>query len=331
MAAARTIKVFTDREALNAVKADPEGFLDLKVKIDPKTKEPKEYQGSIYLNATYKVNGSTNDGWFTTTEDIPLMRGCADPTNKLDKRNEFEGTRLQLEMKRSQSGPMGEFIDTLDGVWVKKTEKMTAEKKIPGVTKYHRLHRLMQYNLSEKNKENPEGVIEDPVLRFQIDKGVFSKDYPYAFLRLQPKTVFYDYSTKYVDERGNTQYKQATIFDDATGKDVLVNTDNMHRFITSGTILKAGSRIMMPSASRSGSWISLPIIINKAVLEKRAEVEGFSDEVPVDMNALKEALTTTETPVTEKEESQPELKSEEPVIKQESPAVDEVDDMLANI
>ncbi len=293
--AARTIKVFTDVQALNAVKANPNGVLGLTVKKDRKTGKPKEYQGTIFMNATYTIGAEKNDGWFVLTEDVPLSRGVADPLNKDDKRNQYKGTRNQLEMKLSQAGSIGQFFDLLNEPWKALIQTMNNAKEIPGGSA-RKLHELLQYTLSADNVENPGAKLDDPILRFQVNEGVFSKDYPYAFLRGQPKTVFLDYRTRYIDEQGKEQFKLASFKDDS-GNDILVTVDNMHKFITNGSVLKRGSRIMVPSGSRSKEWISLPVDINKAIIEPRSEVAGFSDELPVDMNALKAALPVATRPL----------------------------------
>ncbi len=284
---AGAIKVFTDVEALAAVTADPKNVLSLTVKLDPKTKLPAEYMGTMFLYAKYKINGMTNDGWFRITQDIPLARGVADPTNTADSRNKFAGTRNQLEMNLSQSGHVGQFLHKLNPVWNEKIEELNTAGTV--IKAKREVHQLLQYKLSADRAKDANKEIEDPVLRFQIEPGTFSDKYPYVFLRGQKKTVFLDARTEYKGPDGQPQYKEAMITDE-NGKEVPVTIENMHKFITSGSVLKAGSRIMMPSAARSSAWISLPIVINKAIIMPRPPVIGFSDELPANFNAVKEAI-----------------------------------------
>lgn len=290
---AKAIKVFTDVEAEAAVNSGK--VLSLSIRKDRATGKPKEYQGTIFMNAKYKINGSENEGWFTITQDIPLSRGVADPADKDDGRNKFAGTRCNLETKRSMAGPIGRFFDKLNEEWIKLIEDMNEKKEL--IKGSRKIHELMQYKLSEDRTDELAGaLIDDPILRFQVEAGVFSQEYIYHFLRGQSKTIFLDARTAYKDANGATQYKLAQVIDE-NENEVPVTIENMHRFITSGSILKAGSRIMMPSGARSAGWISLPIIINKAIIEPRVEVQGFSDEISFDTvkTEFTSVLTTTTT------------------------------------
>jgi len=239
---------------------------------------------------------------------------------------------------------MGKFIDLLNTDFKNEIARLTAEKdpttgKPLLVIADRKFHDLMQYKLSAENEKTPGALIEDPILRFQIEKASFSKDYMYPFLQNQPKTIFYDYDTKYIDTNGKEQFKTATI--EENGKKIPVTIENMHKFIKYGTVLKAGSRIMIPSAAKSSAWISLPMIVNKAILQQGVAVSGFSDESTPNMDAIKLSLaqmTVTDPVLPPSDSVQPgpshptqpvaELGELSPVVSKLSESTPENDDIL---
>lgn len=334
--ASKTIKVFTDAEAhdyilplyeawkaakaeLEKLKADGASAADIdaatarladarralknvmtiRVKTDPKTKKPIEYQGTTFMTITFNINGSTNDGWFSITQDIPLAKGIADPADANDKRNRFAGTRLNLEMKFSEAGKFGRLIDMFNTIWLMWVDDLIAEKVI--VRGSRKIHELMQYRYGEDHPEHPNEPLADPAIRLRIESNNFSPKYKHKFLAGKPKTVFLDYTTAEIAPNGAVVYREAVV----DGTPVTVN--NMHKFIINGSVLKAGSRIMMPSASRSQLWISLPISINKMIIERHPEVVGFSDDPPAPIEEVIAAAAAPSEPAVPAEPIQPDI------------------------
>jgi hypothetical protein len=285
-----SIKVFTAEEVLAAALADPSKILTLEKKKDDKT-----YKGTRFLNAFYTIGADTKkEGWFSV-ENIELTDGVADPANNKDQRNEFEGTRLQLQTSLSKAGAFGQFLMLMDPAW----RKLVADSAASGLINMNgrKIHPLVQTHLSENNPKNPNAPVDDPIIRFKIDFDTFPQKYMHKFLVGQPRTQFFDYRTRYIDENGREQFKIAMVKNDA-GEDEPVTDKNLHKFVTKGSILRKG-RLMAPSVPVSQSWCSHPIYINRAVIEPGAE-SGFSDESgdAVVANAnVKAALTPVVAPV----------------------------------
>lgn len=265
-----SIKVYTVTEALQSVLSNPTTAM-----VAEKKKEDKVYKGTKFLNLFWNIGRDVRKtGWFSF-ENVNLSIGVADPSDVTDKRNDYDGTRLQLESKISLSGEVGKFLIAVNPLWYSLVEKCVAEGSI--VKGSRKVHGLVQTHCSEDNVKTPNAEIEDPIVRFKIDFSSFPNNYPQKFLAGQPKTIIYDYRTEYLDEKGVKQHKIATVINPDTGKEEPVNAANLHLFVTEGSIIRYG-RIMVPSISVSQSWISAAMIINKAVIEP-GSVSGFSDEV----------------------------------------------------
>lgn len=266
-----SIRVFSTDELLAAINADPAKFLNVE-----KKKEDKAYKGTKFLNATVNVGTDVKKELWVKLENVPLGRGIADPEDENDKRNEFEGTRLQLETTVGRAGKFGQFMLKYDGVWKTKAAALIADGTIKADGR--KVHELVQTKLSENNKTNPGGALEDPIIRLPLDFAPFPQKYYHKFLAGQPRTQIFDARTKYVDEQGRTQYKLAVV-KNAAGQDELVTDKNVHKFITNNSTLVEG-RFMIPSISVSQQWISMPGTVCRCVIEPGVD-SGFSDEAPV--------------------------------------------------
>jgi len=284
-----SVKVFTAEEALAAINADPSKVLAIE-----KKKETKAYKGTTFLNAFYNIDGSKKEGWFSI-ENVPLTCGVADPEDLNDKRNEFEGTRLQLQTSVSKAGAFGEFLFKLNTVFKQNVETLAANGTISLDKK--EIHGLVQTHYSASHPEKPNEPMDDGVVRFKIDFDTFPAMYKHKFLRGQPRTQFLDYSTRYIDAEGREQFKVAMVEND-DGEMEPVTTKNLHKFVTKGSIIRRG-RIMMPSVPVSKSYVSLPIVCNRMIIETGAD-DGFSDDAPVvNTNTnVKAALAPTTTQTT---------------------------------
>ncbi|QYB17609.1 hypothetical protein PV-S19_0245 [Pacmanvirus S19] len=274
-----SIKVFTAQEALASAQIDAGRVLTVKAK-----KENKYHQGTRFFDAKWNIGQHTNkEGWFSV-EDIPLATGIVAKGTEGNVSAEHEATRLQLTTKLSLAGKWGQFLDLLEPKWIEQITRLADEGVVDLDGK--KIHPLMQRLFSKKTmakdasgKSLANQPLADPTIRFKIDFKPFPEKYPHKFLVGVPKTQFFDYRTRTVNEKGQEQFKLATIIDDF-GKEVPVTADNIHKFVTPGSVLKKG-RIMMNSVSESTAYVSLTPIITRAVIEPGAE-EGFDDEETVD-------------------------------------------------
>lgn len=242
----------------------------------------------MFLNAFFNIGDyNKKEGWFSV-EDIPLTYGIDDPAAISDKKK-FESIRLQLSTTVSLAGTWGEFLVALEKDWKKESTRITESEDIG--YDGQKIHPLMQYKLSMKHAEKPGAPIGDPIIRFKIDFGKFPQRYKYKFLVGQPRTQIYDYRTRQVDEKGRETFKLATVTNE-DGVEELVNASNIHLFVTSKSILRKG-RVMIPSAALSSNWLSMPMVINRAIIEPGPD-EGFSDEYE-EVEAETETKTETET------------------------------------
>lgn len=266
---ANTITVFSATDLKNALKANADDVLTLRAK-----KEDKKYTGSKFMNASFNIGEKKNaEGWFNVS-NIPI-RGTADPNNKADKRNDYKGTRNQLDSTVSKGGDWGEAMSLLDPVWKKRVNEQVEKDEFS--LKGRQVHDLVGWDFSDEyKKKNPDKVKTDPDFHFKMDFGNFPEKYPHKKMAGTQKTQIFDYNTAYTDENGNVQYKRAMVCID--GKDVLVDESNHHLFITDGSVIRSG-RVNMPSACQSAGWISMSALMTRCVIEPGGE-ELFSDELP---------------------------------------------------
>ncbi len=266
-----TIKVAHAHQLLSAtLSKDADKILDFMNK-----KEIKTYKGTIFVRIKWNIPAvPKHDGWFYV-ENVVLTSGIADPADQNDKRNEYEGTRLQLQTTVSNAGPFGLALSNLNPIWKKAITQWSSK---PGNTaiKSRKIHDLLQTHVAESNEKNPGAPIDDPIIRIKLDFKPFPKTFRPEFLAGQPRTQIFDARTAYLDDEGHTQYKLATVKDPKTGKDVLVNENNVHLFVTPGSILKVG-RLLIQSVPYSQSWVSMPIVGTRLVIEPGAPA-GFDED-----------------------------------------------------
>lgn len=269
-AKAQTVRVFTAAEALAAVKSDPKSVLTIE-----KKKEEKEYQGTTFFNNKFKIAGESGDGFFTV-ENIPLAAGMADPANKEDQRNKFEGTRMQLEYHVERAGAWGQFLRGLNPEFDRTVREM--DKAGTLVIGKREVHPLYQTHYSDDHKDAKLRAQPVPAdkqkgrFKIEIDE-VFPAKYPHKFLVGQPKTIIYDART---ERKVVKDGKEIVEYDVATVDGQPLNKDNIHKFVTNGSVI-VKARIMMPSTARSSKHVSLPQVANKVILMPGG-AGGFSDD-----------------------------------------------------
>lgn len=313
----RTVSVTNSSAALAAV--ENPGFFALSIRKDAKTGRPKEYNGALFLTATYTTaDGRKTDGWFTLAQDVPLNRGLADPADVNDTRNKWEATRFKLETTRSLAGDFGQFLDKLNPIYNAEVQRLAQEH--PDQELAMKIQPLMKYTLSRTNATNPNGPIEDPLIYFKMMKGNYPGTFPISFLRNTPKCVILDASKVIEGPDGKARYGQATI-DDGSGNEIPVTVDNAYKFIVDGAVLKAGSRVYMPSAVRSSGGVSMPIELVYAIVEIK-QGGGWEDEdayAPT-LPAKSDVATSETTPAVAPTVATPAVESVTPAI---DPAVDD--------
>ena len=276
---ANSIKVFTPAEYLAAINADSAGFL-----LIEKKKEEKVYKGTRFLNAWFNVGASKrSNGWFQI-EDVLIPMGIADPADKTDKRNEFEGTRLQFASTVSKAGTFGQLLSKLQPEYRKQIDALVAAGTINLAGKTVRDIITVVHGPNSKNAGQP---IEDPYISLKIDFDPYPATFKPAFLAGLPRTQILDWRTRTVDANGVEQFQPAKVMNEA-GVEELVNDKNLHKFVTPGSIIRRG-RVNIPSVTVFKDGISMPINAARMIIEP-GNAAKFSDDAPVNAAALKTAL-----------------------------------------
>jgi hypothetical protein len=264
--------VFKSEDILRAIQEDPEGVWV----IEKKKKEPTKKYKCTYTDVFFNIGDHKRKHGYFTIKDVILSVGVADKNDSADPRNEFDGTRLQLQSSLSKSGAFGSFLAASNPEWKRLFELRKADGTINAGSR--KWHPLLQTHVSEEssNAEMRGQELEDPIVRFKIDWKPFPEAMK-TFLAGQPKTQFYDYQKSYVDNDGKTQYELAKV--NVNGEMVLVDDSNLHLFATRGSVIREGT-VMIQSVVSSASWISIPITALKIVLESAPE-QGFVEASPV--------------------------------------------------
>jgi hypothetical protein len=283
-----SIKVFTAEELLEAVKNNAaKPVLDIQ-----KKKEDKQYKGTRFLNVKFNIGSHTGaTGWFAA-RGMKLTIGVANPADKSDKRNDYDGTRLQFQTTVSNAGAFGQAVLLLNPIYMDMISKLSKSGVAPLGNR--QIHELLQTKVAASNEKAAGAPIDDPIIRMKVDFSLFPMNFPIEFLRGQPRTQIFDFATQYKDEKGKTQYKLAMIKHPKTGEEVLVDKDNLHLFATKGAIIHE-ARIMWNSVAYSSTWASFPYCLNRVIMS-RGPPEGFSDE-DVDIAAIESALAPPVEPV----------------------------------
>jgi hypothetical protein len=277
-------RVFTATESLDAITATPGDTFAITAK-----KEAKTFQGTTFFNIRFSIADQKNkEGWFNNQvgvdangqpiyEDIPLARGMADPKDKKDKRNDYEGTRMQLETTVSRAGKTGQFLLKAQPVYV---EKVKANQAAGIMIANKPINDLISVKISDDNPDPAKRgqPLQDPGIRFKVEFDPFPEGYPTKALVGQPKTQFFDWNTRTVDAEGKESFQPATVAD-RDGNPVPVTKDNVHEFANRGAVIKR-IRYFITSVPQAKGQISCPIVANRVVLQPGGP-EGFSDDFGV--------------------------------------------------
>jgi hypothetical protein len=243
-------------------------------------KEEKAVKGTIFKNFRIICDGKPWE-WISI-DDVPVSRGAADPNDATDKRNEFEGTRMNVETNHRNAPLLVYFLWLVDQKYQEAVRAEVAAGRI--VQGKREIHTLVRTKLSENNAENPGGEMEKDKwsINMKVSFKLWSNDAPFKPLRGLPKSQILDHEAKYVDARGIEQYESAQV--EENGKKVPLNENNFYKFINEGAVLRK-LRIHLGTVAVSQQYISCPIDLVRAVVETGGP-GGFSDEQPVGKQAV---------------------------------------------
>jgi hypothetical protein len=274
-----SIRVFTAKEASSSVGPD---VLEISAK-----KESKTFQGTTFFNIRFNIAGvKGGSGYFNNQidtapsgepvfEDIALVRGIADPSDQNDKRNQFEGTRMQVETTVKRAGLTGQFLLGIAPVYVAKVQALQASGTMIAKKPINDLIGL-KFSEEHKDAEKRGKPLDDPSIRFKIEPWEnFPDGFPVKALVGKPRTEIYDWDTRKVDAEGRETFEIATVEDDA-GNKVPLTKDNIHKFINRGAVIKR-IRYFITSVPQAKGQVSCPIVANKLVI-KTGGAAGFSDD-----------------------------------------------------
>ena len=280
-----------DEKLIAQFAAAVKSLLKVELKLDPKTKTVKVYNGVMYIYIKFNVNNVYYDGWFRITEEMSL-RGMADPANKQDRRNDHEGTRLVFETRLSTAGHFGRYLTAINAAWLMHINDMVATKVF--MLGKRGIKPLLQTHFADTNLEKAGQPVDDPPIRLSLSKHKFPEKYPLEFLRGKPETELFDATQTYVDQLGNQRFISPSITQ-PDGKVVPVDWNNIHQFVKQGSTLMPRSIVNLPSASISQSWVAVSMILHRGIVTPPATYGGFDDDL---VTAPLFTTTPTTTPTT---------------------------------
>lgn len=296
----RTIAIAKVENLLEQLRANPDGFFS---PIEQK-KRPKSYTGAKFFDllSNYKIGrgGVEKRFLWCSFDNIPLKSGIKDPASMTGDNN-YEASRMTVSTTISMSGVLGEFMMELNKQYLKVVKAAVDAGVI--VQGSRRLHSLgIQDKVSEEAKENPGAPIDDPILRLKIDFRNYPAQHPTSVLRGRPKTVIKDATKPKIDKRtGKTiDFEPATVLNKETGKEEPLTADNVHEFVTEGSVIVRGS-FSVPSVVSSASWISSPIIAHELVIARGIRSTIESEAAKDDLDELLTTVGVNNSPANEPE------------------------------
>jgi hypothetical protein len=295
------------REAVEKTKTDPKyPQTVLKLVIPDKV----HTSGCVYLRDVWNFSPSHKElGHFLiwSPEGIPIRAIPAPTGTKEDE------TRNSWGIKLSQSGVFGEFwMNVISPAWhhansanftalaAKRKNGQSLTLNEANYNSYDdKVGKIYRDTLSKKNTKNPGGKIEDPLINFKFEKGVFPDKHPYG-KKGEPKIEFYDADTKKPKVLGKSfeSYERAHIerkSEDGTITKELVNEANAHEFV------RAGSRIILqkfvPAMSANPHGITLSNKVWKVVIKPGNGTITADEEPEEEMEADETTPPSVETKV----------------------------------
>lgn len=266
-------------------------LLKVDLKVDPKTQQPKVYNGVMYLNIKFNINGNYVDGWFRITEELEI-RGMADPSNKQDKRNEHEGTRLTFETNKSKAGHIGRYLTAINESWLIHVQDLVEAKKF--ILGKRGVKPLMQTHYGDSNITKAGQPMDDPPIRFSLSKTKFPEKYPLEFLQGKPETEIFDASRPYTTPTGAIGHPSPTVT--VNGKETLMDWNNIHQFVRHGSKLMPRSIVNLPSASVSQAWVAVMMMMHRGIVMPPPTYGGFDDDfAQYNPQSFTDTITTQNT------------------------------------
>ncbi len=238
-------------------------------------KDAKNCNGTIFMNIRMSIPTLTPniDCWFRI-ENIPLSRGVADPIDgEGDPRNKFVSSRNKVETSIARAGAFGQLMVAFNNQYKAQVAEFKNQKIIPPskpvTSLINEFYSDQHKDVAMRGTPKP-----DPGLRFGLNFGKFSDTMFPKVLRGTPTLTIFDADTERVVD-GKTVYDIATVKYDG-GKTEQISADNMHMFITDGSVIVSG-RVYIDSVAVASGQVSCPIKAHTLVIRKGAAA-GFSDE-----------------------------------------------------
>jgi hypothetical protein len=274
-----SVKLHTGTAALTAVTNWPESVLSVQP-LGAGKKKPSLGDSPQFFNLKWNITGKTemSEGWFKF-ENARMHRGITPKDKAEGSEAKFEQMRLSLRLKVSQLGDFGKFLMLAEPEWQKLVERLNKEGHIAFNHKQD-VHPIVYLTFTDKHKNeelrgkpNP-----DPTVKIKIDFTKYSDKWaPPPMIKGTQKTQIFDATKPYTDKSGKTQYKVATVVGE-DGKEEEVNANNLHKMLTSGSMVSG--LIHLPAGVVSASWVSAPMYVAKLYVAPGSD-EGFDDDIAV--------------------------------------------------
>lgn len=285
---------FDIAHAVKAITLNPNGTLVLTKQNNSK----KTYQ-CVYLDMTFKVGNLVSKQCWFRIKDVTLTAGIMDAERAKTKftKGDPNKQRLRLTTTVSNSGDLGKFLTLFNPVFIKEINRLVAAKEI--IVGKREICEFIQTKVADEssNVEARGQPIEDGIIRLSVDFSAPQewkrKNFPWG----KTITQFMDYDQSYVDDNGKTQYKTA-MYKNRDGELEQVGENNIHSYITKGSIIKEAI-IFMNSPSISSGYVSSKMMVTNCILQR---IQEAGDEVaePVfddDDGAITAQSTTATTAV----------------------------------
>ena len=260
--------------------------------ITGKTDNQPHSSGTRFLNARITTAKVTSAEPLITFRDMFIPRGIADPANVKDPRNKYKGTRSNIEVTMSTAGIVGETFALLDDEFKAEMNAYTTANPKHMIDKKH--HPFVNRVCGSQSK-TPGEDIKDPTIHFKMAFDRFPATHYNPALRNQVKTTIRDFK-KPINKNGKIiEFAPATVKvkgPDGVEREVPVNEENMHLFITDGSVAKF-MRVYASSVAISSLYASLPLLINNIVIEGGGECKFEEDYGEAQEDQLAAALTVT--------------------------------------
>lgn len=254
-------KINTGSELLAALNDHPDNVINY---ILPKPDKKAANASAQFVNLSFNLapTKKTAPGFFSFN-NVPLSRGITAPEDiKPETKENFDCVRLQARIRSSEAGDFGQAMLKLEAAHKKGFDKLVADEKIE-LDRKQEYHNIVQTHYPEKMKKAPElsgKPKEDPLIKMKISFDKYSPKHPDNALKNRTKTVILDASKPFITPSGGKSFEEATVDGEP------LNSQNIHKFLNKGAVIKTGI-IYMSSLCGSGSWWSVPVIAHLLVVE----------------------------------------------------------------